>query len=118
MQVTWPLAMRRIVGALEIHASIAWTRGPLITIKARALKGGIITALMKRLRSASRPSDRDPRGANQGVLKHISSGSSGPSISDPTDAIYPKRSTMDRSIVMMMTPVKDSLTVLEVIMSC
>ena len=50
-------------------------------------------------RSASQPSDRDPTGANQGVLKRISSGSSEPSISDPTDAIYSKRSTMDRSIV-------------------
>ena len=68
MQVTWPLAMRWIVGALEIHASIAWTRGPLITIKVRASIRGVITALMKRLRSVSRPFDRDPRGANQGVL--------------------------------------------------
>ena len=33
----------------------------------------------------------------KGVLKRISSGSSGPSINDPTDAIYSKRSTMDRS---------------------
>ena len=48
MQVTWPLAVRRIDGALEIRASIAWTRGPPITIKARALNGGIITVVMKR----------------------------------------------------------------------
>ena len=50
-------------------------------------------------RSASRPSDRDPRGANQDILKRLSSGSSGPSISNPTDAIYSKQSTMDHSIV-------------------
>ena len=51
--------------------------------------------------SSSRSPDRDPRGAMQSVLKRISNGSSGPSISDPTDAIYSKRSMMDRSIVIV-----------------
>ena len=68
MQDTWRRERHWIDVALEIRASITWTRGPPITIKARVLVKGIITALMKRLRSASRPSDRDPRGANQGVL--------------------------------------------------
>ena len=49
--------------------------------------------------SSSRPPDRDRRGAMQCVLKRISEGPSGPSIGDPTDAIYSKRSTMDRFIV-------------------
>ena len=49
--------------------------------------------------SSSRLSDRDRRGAMQSVLKHISNGSFGPSIGDPTDATFSKRSTMDRSIV-------------------
>ena len=35
------------------------------------------------------------------VLKHILDGSSGPSIGDPTDAIYLKWSTMDRFIVIV-----------------
>ena len=48
MQVTWPLAVHRIGDALEIRMSIAWTRGPPITIKAHASKGGIITVVMKR----------------------------------------------------------------------
>ena len=68
MQDTWRRERRWIDVALEIRASITWTHGPPITIKARALIKGIITALMKRLRSASQPFDHDPRGANQGVL--------------------------------------------------
>ena len=40
-------------------------------------------------------------GALQSVLKRITNGASGPSISNPTDAIYPKRPTVDRFIVIV-----------------
>ena len=49
--------------------------------------------------SSSRPPECDRTGAMQSVLKRISNGSSGPSIGDPMDPTYSKRSTMDRSIV-------------------
>ena len=68
LQDTWQKLRPWIERRINHRASITWTRGPPITIKTRALMKGIITALMKRLRGASRPSDRDPRGANQGVL--------------------------------------------------
>ena len=47
MHDTWRREERQIDSALEIRASIVWTRGPLITIRARALKGGIIMAQIK-----------------------------------------------------------------------
>ena len=47
MQDMWRREERRIEGALEIRASIVWTRGQFITIRARALKGEIITAQIK-----------------------------------------------------------------------
>ena len=52
----------------EDRAWLAWTRGPPIIIKRTWLCKGVITALMKRAGGASRPSDRDSKGAVQGVL--------------------------------------------------
>ena len=49
--------------------------------------------------SSSQPLDRDRRGAMRNVLKHMSHGPSGLCTGDPTNVIYLKRSTMDRSIV-------------------
>ena len=51
----------------EDRTWIAWTRGPPIIIKRTWLFKGVITALMKRAGGVSRPSDRDSRGAIQGV---------------------------------------------------
>ena len=62
MQDMWRREERRIEGALEIRASIVWTRGPFITIKARTLKGGIITAQIK-----TRGGNPDRRIAIQGA---------------------------------------------------
>ena len=96
MQVTWINAGRWIDGALKYRSWIAWTQGPPDHISGRALfkragggGGG----------GSSRPSDRDSRGAIQGILYRISKASSRHSIRDPTVAIFLKWSTMDRSIV-------------------
>ena len=62
MHDTWRREERRIDGVLEIRASIAWTREPFITIRARALKGGIITAQIK-----TRGGNPDRRIAIQGA---------------------------------------------------
>ena len=50
-------------------------------------------------RSISRLPDRDPRGTNSCIFIKLIKGWSGPSIDDPTVAIFLKRSTMDRSII-------------------
>ena len=52
----------------EDRAWLAWTRGPPIIINLTWLFKGVITALMKRAGGVSRPSDRDSKGAVQGVL--------------------------------------------------
>ena len=99
MQDTWRKERRRIDGELKYRAWIAWTQGPPDHISARALFKGVITALMKRARGASRPSDLNPRGAIQGVLQRISKASSRRSIHDQTATTFLKRSTMDCFIV-------------------
>ena len=105
-QVTWPIVERWIKMKHNRGASITWTRGPPIAIKSTCFIKRIITVLIKwRGANFDRPIaiQSDPDGCDifKGVLKRISNGSSGPSISDPTDEIYLKQSTMDRSIVIV-----------------
>ena len=81
--------------------SITRTRGPPIAIKSTCFIKRSITVLIK-WRGAHLDHPIAIQGAQfKGVLKCISNGSSGPSISDLTDLKYSKRSTMDRSIVIV-----------------
>ena len=99
MQVTWPIVERWIKMKHDRGASITWTRGLMIAIKSTCFIKRIITVLIK-WRGAHLDRPIAIQGARfKGVLKRISNGSSGPSISDPTDAIYSKQSMMDRSSV-------------------
>ena len=63
----------------EIHASIAWSTDHRSRLSARAFIKGIITVAIK-----------DWRGESERFYNRISSDESGPSISDPTDATFPK----------------------------
>ena len=68
MQDTWPKEEREIKSKGYQGTSIECTRGPPDYDRACALKEEVITALMKRAGSTSRPSDRDPRDAISCIL--------------------------------------------------
>ena len=64
MQMTWLNKRHRIKGLAKHRAWIVWTHGPPDHDHARALKEGVIMALMKRVGGgggggASQPLDRD-----------------------------------------------------------
>ena len=87
--------------AIEYRASIGCTCGPPEMINARALNEGIITAEISSRRMHPKHRIAIQQRRSNAFLKRISTVASRGFIYDPMAATFSKRSTMDRSIVIV-----------------